>query len=273
MLSRLPFLRARRAPVLAILHQASSCPGTLPAAFAAAGVDMDVRRPRFGDPLPSTLARHSGVVVLGGPMSANDPDDWLRREIDWLSVPLREGAPLLGICLGAQMLARHLGAKVYVRADGRAQVGHHRIDLTDIGRSILGVPPRSEVFQWHREGFTVPEGGRLLAFDEHFAQGFSYGDGAVGLQFHPEADECVMRRWMSEDPAAERLPGARPFASVLPSQAAVAKSQARWLSGFVSAWLARDRRENPLALGQEVPDRAAAVNHGHAGQVALTGAE
>ena len=63
-------------------------------------------------PLPETLENHAGAVIFGGPQSANDKDDFIRREIDWLKVPLKEKKPYLGICLGAQMLAQQLGAKV-----------------------------------------------------------------------------------------------------------------------------------------------------------------
>ena len=63
-----------------------------------------MRRPRFGDALPATMHEHAGAVIFGGPMSANDADDFIRREIDWIAVPLRDEKPFLGICLGAQML-------------------------------------------------------------------------------------------------------------------------------------------------------------------------
>ena len=94
----------------------------LPAASACASppaaIRLDIRRPRFGDPLPETLADHAGAVIFGGPMSANDGDDYIRVETDWVTVPLREAAPLLGLCLGAQMIARHLGAPVRPRSGG-----------------------------------------------------------------------------------------------------------------------------------------------------------
>ncbi|MFN5718868.1 MAG: glutamine amidotransferase-related protein, partial [Bradyrhizobium sp.] len=99
-------------PVLIVLHQETSTPGRIGNALRALGYPLDIRRPRFGDTLPDTLEMHAGAVICGGPMSANDPDDYVRREIDWISVPLREQRPFLGICLGAQMLARQLGARV-----------------------------------------------------------------------------------------------------------------------------------------------------------------
>ena len=88
-------------PVLIVLHQETSTPGRVGNALRALGHKLDIRRPRFGDPLPETLDRHAGAVIFGGPMSANDPDDFVLREIDWIAVPLREQRPFLGICLGA----------------------------------------------------------------------------------------------------------------------------------------------------------------------------
>ena len=97
---------AVRLPVLIVLHQETSAPGRIGNALRALGYLLDIRRPRFGDALPETLAAHSGAVIFGGPMSANDPDDYVRREIDWIALPLLEQRPYLGICLGAQMLDR-----------------------------------------------------------------------------------------------------------------------------------------------------------------------
>jgi GMP synthase (glutamine-hydrolysing) len=107
-------------PVLIILHQEASTPGRVGNALRSLGHPLDIRRPRFGDRLPPTLDGHAGAVIFGGPMSANDPDDFIRREIDWIAVPLRERRPFLGICLGAQMLARQLGARVAPHPEGRA---------------------------------------------------------------------------------------------------------------------------------------------------------
>src|SRR5271170_1213663 len=106
-------------PVLIVLHQETSTPGRVGNALRALGHRLDIRRPRFGDKLPETLEGHAGAVIFGGPMSANDSDDFVRREIDWIAVPLREQRPLLGICLGSQMLAKQLGARVAPHQIGR----------------------------------------------------------------------------------------------------------------------------------------------------------
>src|SRR2546425_5394989 len=94
-------------PVLIVLHQETSTPGRVGNVLRALGHKLDIRRPRFGDLLPQTLDGHAGAVIFGGPMSVNDPDDFIRQEIEWIAVPLREQRPFLGICLGAQMLAMH----------------------------------------------------------------------------------------------------------------------------------------------------------------------
>jgi len=114
--------------VLIVLHQEHSSPGRIGQMLVARGFRLDVRRPRFGDPLPDTMADHAGAIVFGGPMSANDPDDYVRREIDWIRVPLVEGAPFLGICLGAQMLVRHLGGRVAPHPEGQVEIGYYPIE-------------------------------------------------------------------------------------------------------------------------------------------------
>src|SRR3972149_10989996 len=98
-------------PILVLLHQEHSTPGRVGHMLEARGFSLDIRKPRFGDELPQTLAGHSGVAIFGGPQSANDAEEYVRREIDWLEVPLKEEIPFFGICLGAQFLARTLGPR------------------------------------------------------------------------------------------------------------------------------------------------------------------
>src|ERR1700758_3397915 len=123
-------------PVLVVLHQEHSTPGRIGNALRALGHALDIRRPRFGDPLPETLEAHAGAVIFGGPMSANDSDDYIAREIDWIEIPLREQRPFLGICLGAQMLAKHLGARVAPHSRGRVEMGYYPIRPTPAGLTL-----------------------------------------------------------------------------------------------------------------------------------------
>ena len=111
-------------PILIVLHQEHSTPGRVGYSLQRLGYRLDVRRPRFGDPLPQTMRNHAAAVIFGGPMSVNDEDEFIRREIEWTSVPLKEDKPFLGICLGAQMFARALGARVFSHPEGQAEIGY-----------------------------------------------------------------------------------------------------------------------------------------------------
>ena len=149
---------ARRPTVLIVVHQEHSTPGRVGLALKAMGVRLDIRRPSFGEPLPATLADHAGVVVFGGPMGANDTLDWVRREIEWLETPLAEDKPLLGLCLGAQMLARTLGARVFGYDDKRSEIGYYPIEPTSAGERLCPASFPRTVYQWHSDGFDLPEG-------------------------------------------------------------------------------------------------------------------
>jgi GMP synthase (glutamine-hydrolysing) len=225
-------------PVLIVLHQESSTPGRVGNALRALGHGLDIRRPRFGDPLPETLERHAGAVIFGGPMSANDPDAFVRQEIDWISVPLREQRPFLGICLGAQMLAMQLGARVAPHPLGRAEIGYYPIRPTAAGLDVCPNWP-DHVYHWHREGFELPAGTELLAEGGDFpVQAFQSGH-AFGLQFHPDVTYAMMHRWTTR--GCERLdsPGARPRHHHFADRAIHDVIERAWLKAFLDDWLAR----------------------------------
>ncbi|SHF62964.1 GMP synthase (glutamine-hydrolysing) [Kaistia soli DSM 19436] len=223
-------------PVLIVLHQEHSTPGRVGLRLKERGLSLDIRRPRFGDPLPTTLADHAGAIVFGGPMSANDDEDYVRREIDWLSVPLAEGAPLLGICLGAQMLAKQLGADVGRRADGLVEIGYYPLKATPDGDALLPWP--SQVYQWHGEGFELPAGASLLASGELFAnQAFRYGPAAFGFQFHIELTLMMMHRWTVRGAERFTLPGAQDRGAHLEGRALYDAESSAFLDRFLGMWL------------------------------------
>ncbi|MBZ0164835.1 MAG: glutamine amidotransferase [Notoacmeibacter sp.] len=197
-----------REKILIILHQEHSSPGRVGQILRDRGYSLDIRRPPLGDPLPETLSGHAGAVMFGGPMSANDPEDYVRRETEWLSVPLKEKKPFLGICLGAQMLVNHLGGRVEGRADGHVEIGWYPIEATAAGSALMDWP--GMVYQFHREGFSLPHGATLLAQAEVYPnQAFLYGDNAWGIQFHAELTRAMMHRWVVRGAHRFELPGAQ----------------------------------------------------------------
>ena len=225
-------------PVLIVLHQETSTPGRIGNALRALGYPLDIRRPRFGDALPQTLAAHAGAVIFGGPMSANDPDDYVRREIDWIAVPLSEQRPFLGICLGAQMLARQLGARVAPHAGGRVEMGYYPIRPSRAGLKLCANWP-DQVYHWHREGFGLPAGCEVLAEGDDFPmQAIRFGN-AFGLQFHPDATYAMMCRWTTCGADHLDLPGARPRDQHFAGRACYDVAERAWLKHFLDGWLSR----------------------------------
>jgi len=266
---------ARRPTVLIVLHQAHSTPGRVGLALRAMGVRLDIRRPSLDEPLPKTMADHDGVIVFGGPMSANDSLDWIRREIEWLEVPLAEQKPLLGICLGAQMLARALGARVFAFEDHRSEIGYFPIEPNAAGDALSLEPFPRCVYQWHSDGFDVPLGGELLATGgtDFPNQAFRYGRNAVALQFHPEVTYHMMCKWTLK--AAERLtrPGAQGRPRHLEGWFQHDGRVAAWLEAFLPAWLDGALGEGaarPQNLSSQPLRPAAAPTDRTATAVALT---
>jgi GMP synthase (glutamine-hydrolysing) len=260
---------ACRPTVLIVLHQEHSTPGRVGLTLKAMGVRLDIRRPSFGEPLPATLKDHAGAIVFGGPMGANDTLDWVRSEIDWLKTPLAEDKPLLGLCLGAQMLARALGARVFNYDDKRSEIGYYAIEPTLAGDRLCPVPFPRSVYEWHSDGFDLPEGAELLAVGgEHFPnQAYRYARHAVGLQFHPEVTYHMMCRWTHR--GAERLtrPGALSRPEHLGGWFQHDGRVAAWLEAFLPAWLAgRLAEPAPKArpassLGRDPEREPAAIQH------------
>jgi GMP synthase (glutamine-hydrolysing) len=225
-------------PVLIILHQESSTPGRVGNALRLLGHPLVIRRPRFGDPLPETLDDYAGAVMFGGPMSANDPDDYVRQEIDWISVPLKEDRPFLGICLGAQMLAIQLGATVAPHPQGHAQIGYYPIRPTAAGLAVCADWP-DHVYHWHREGFGLPAGAELLAEGSDFpVEALRYGH-SFGFQFHPDVTTAMMHRWTTRGHERLALPGARPRGDHFAYRAVHDVAERAWLKHFLDGWLAQ----------------------------------
>jgi GMP synthase (glutamine-hydrolysing) len=228
---------AKLLPVLVIMHGEASSAGRIGQVLRQRGHGLDIIKPRFGCLLPKTLAHHAGVVVFGGPMSCNDTEPYLKDEIDFVGVALKEQKPFLGVCLGAQMLAKHLGASVTKHAAGKVEIGYGRLRPTPEGKRLGPWP--EQVYQWHREGFEVPAGGVPLANGDVFAnQAYAYGPAALGLQFHPEITYTLVNRWTVMAKDWQDRDGAQERSAQLSGHLLHAKAVAGWLDQMMSRWLA-----------------------------------
>ena len=231
-------------PVLIVLHQENSTPGRVGHALRARGYRLDVRRPPLGEALPDEMDQHAGVVIFGGPMSANDPEPWVEAEMACIGKTLEAGTPFLGLCLGAQLLCRLLGGKVAAHTDGQVEIGYYPILPTPDGEAFakrLGAPWPRHVYHWHREGFELPQGAVRMAGGETFPQqAFRYGRNAYGLQFHPEVTYAMMCRWTVNSYDRMQHPGARMPSEHLSGWYQHDYDVRNWLDAFLDHWLAND---------------------------------
>jgi GMP synthase (glutamine-hydrolysing) len=228
----LPSRRTKKQPILIVLHQERSSPGRVGHMLVEKGYPLDIRRPALGDPLPETLAKHSGAVIFGGPMSANDPEPFVKAEIDWIGVPLKENRPFLGICLGAQMLVRHLGGKVGPDKDGLTEIGWYPLHATEHGRLLMHWPKM--VYHFHREGFSLLHGAQLLAAGDAYPnQAIRYGENAWGLQFHAELTRAMMQRWVVRGEHRFVMPNAQQGREHLEGRMIFDQPLRDWLGSFL----------------------------------------
>ncbi len=180
---------------LLILHQKRSQSGDIGKKLKERGFILDIRKPCQGDILPENLDNHDLVIIFGGPMSVNDLDcKFIKYEMDWLKVAVNSGKPFLGICLGAQMLAKHLGGEVKKIDCKSSEIGFFEILPTDSGEQIFD--NQKFFFQWHNEGFNLPKNSTLLASGKKFkVQAFQHKN-CYAVQFHPEVNLKLHLTWL-----------------------------------------------------------------------------
>ena len=179
---------------LFILHQQTSEAGDIANKLKIRGFNFEIRRPSLGDSLPTNLNNYSAIVVFGGPMSANDNNEFINKEIDWIGQVLQSEVPFLGICLGAQILVKYLGCKVEKDPNEFSEIGFYKIQPTKNGIKMF--QSQDVFYQFHTEGFELPSGCELLAKGDIFTnQAFRYKN-CYGLQFHPEVNIYLHLKWL-----------------------------------------------------------------------------
>ena len=187
--------------VLLIQHEAYEALGTLDPLLKREGVRIKyVNFERTPDAVPS-LERSDGLVLVGGYMGVYEDDRYfhLKTEMKLVEEALKRKIPILGICLGSQILAHVLGSRVRKHTD--REMGWYELRLTDAGRTdpvLSHFQPHERLFQSHGDTFDVPSGCvHLASSDICQAQAFRYGENVYGLQFHPEIDSKIVSDWLA----------------------------------------------------------------------------
>jgi len=212
-----------RPTLLAIQHVPWETPHRI--LDACGGLHLRTVKPLAGQALPGH-DEVAGAVVMGGPMNVDEVGRFpaLAAEREWLAEAVRRELPVLGICLGAQLLARALGAEV--RPGEGPELGFAAVEVSAPDDPVLGgLAPNTDVLHWHRDVFDLPDAAQPLAFSartEH--QAFRAGN-AWGVLFHPEADFALVEAWMAVPEMIEKAVAALgdEGAKVLPERAAAAE--------------------------------------------------
>ena len=196
------------ARALAIVHQDDAGPGVFADAFADAGFALDEWMISAGEPPAVDPYAYDAVAVFGGAMHADQEDEhpWLAEEKRLLAGLLEAGIPLLGVCLGSQLLAGAAGAEV--RRLPTPEIGWHEVVLESSAADdpLLGfLPERFTGFGWHSYEADLPPGATALAHTDACLQAYRAGEAAWGIQFHAEVSADILDHWtvnFDEDPDA-----------------------------------------------------------------------
>lgn len=224
-------------PILCVYH-ATQRADRVSRMLCERGYRLEWINPVRGETLPENLDDYLAVVVYGGEQSVNDDSPQMRAEQGWINRWVAGRRPYLGLCLGAQLLARALGATVSRHRLGLLESGYNLIRPEGGGNKLFAAP--MYVFQWHNEGFDVPAGAERLARGARFVnQAFSQAPHIIGLQFHPEVTPAIMYQWFCEGGHMLTDAGAQDAETQLRDARVFEPAIESWTGRLLDHWLDR----------------------------------
>jgi GMP synthase (glutamine-hydrolysing) len=188
--------------VLAVIHGANCRAGVFGETVTEAGNLLEEWSLAWGTPPPRPIDDYGAVLVFGGSMHADQDDrhPWLREENLFIQRLVDRHVPMLGVCLGIQLIAKAVGADVYPLADG-PEIGWVPVELAEAAGSdplFSRLPAGFDAFAWHYYTYDLPVGAEELARSARCSQAFRLGDAAWGIQFHAEVTLETARSWLAD---------------------------------------------------------------------------
>jgi GMP synthase (glutamine-hydrolysing) len=228
---------------LLVLHQKRSVTGDIGIKLKQRGYQLEIIRPPLGDELPNNLTKYSLVVIFGGPMSANDTDDFILKEINFMKLIIDTNIPYLGICLGAQFLAKYLGSPIKKNVNDLSEIGFYKIHPSIEGEKLF--KNHKNFYQFHTEGFVTPTNCVNLAYGDKFKfQAFKYKR-CYAFQFHPEVNFIMHLRWLFlvllKEPLKLFKNGAQNIFYQIFLRIKYNESTSNWLDYFLDNYLLKDK--------------------------------
>jgi GMP synthase-like glutamine amidotransferase len=235
-------------PVAIIRHARSEEPGHFATFLEANGVAWQLIAVDRSEPIPATSKAYSGIAMMGGPMSVNDELPWIAHECALIRDAVDRGVPLIGHCLGAQMISRALGGTV--GASPAPEIGWHEITVADndLAQRWFGFRgERCTVFQWHGEMFSLPPGATPIAASDWCPQQAFVIGPHLAMQFHVEMTHELVGQWCADwqesfDPGRHRLASIQSAAEILDGCDSCLAPMRRLADRLYSCWLAGLRR-------------------------------
>ena len=180
-------------PVVIFRHAASEGPGYFATYLDRRSVPWRVVRVDEGEPIPSTPGESSGFTFMGGPMSVNDDLPWIAPTLGLIRAAVDAGVPVLGHCLGGQLIAKALGG--VVTRNPVKEIGWGRVDVLGTGAEWFGTGGSFTSFHWHGETFSIPSGATRILSSPHCGnQAFALGP-HLAMQCHVEMTPELIRAW------------------------------------------------------------------------------
>jgi GMP synthase-like glutamine amidotransferase len=185
-------------PVAIFRHSSTEGPGYFATYLERKSVPWKLVALDSGDPVPKKARDYAGLAFMGGPMSANDPLPWVPQVLEFIREAVRKDVPVIGHCLGGQLMAKALGGSVGPNPVKEIGWGEVLVADNSVAREWFGGVEPFMSFHWHGETFTIPPGGTRIASSAHCAnQGFVIG-GHLGLQCHVEMTPELIRAWCDD---------------------------------------------------------------------------